>query len=51
MENKIIKKNWTTPELSNFGDVVSLTNDSVKKGGEGDEYLEDMLTPWTSCCC
>jgi len=42
------KKEWMTPELIEYGDVATLTEEKVKRGGAGDAMLATALDPWAS---
>ena len=52
MINKKTKREWCTPELIEYGNIAQITKGGSgwKTNGTGDDLVEDMLTPFQSCC-
>jgi hypothetical protein len=46
------KKTWVKPVLVEYGNIASLTKGGTgwKTNGVGDDLVQDMLTPFQSCC-
>ena len=47
-----VKKCWATPELTVYGNVAEITKGGIgwKTNGTGDDYANQQLTPFQSCC-
>jgi hypothetical protein len=52
MENYGQKKEWVKPELVNYGAIAEITKGGTgwKTTGTGDDWVQDQLTPFQSCC-
>ena len=48
MKNQVVKSEWTTPEMIEYGSVTSITKVPVKTIGTGDSFATDNLSPWAS---